>query len=142
MTAINKLKTNSPNSDIFPKGFIEETLRTLALLFPQSDGSIKSWVRILPSSVDKSVRRCGHLRANVRQIENFKFWHDRLVVLKGVFDENEPRGLSQWWYDRRKRVQWYTFWVAISVLLLTIFFGVVQSIEGGLQVYKAFQPDL
>lgn len=31
----------------------------------------------------------------------------------------------------------YTFWVAAVVLALTIFFGVVQSIEGAIQVYYA-----
>lgn len=136
----NRTQTYHFFSDIFPAGFVEETLSTLALLFPQSDTGIKSWIRKLPPSIDKNVRCCGHLRAEARQIENFKFWHDRLVILKGVFDEAEPKSLSQWWYDRRKHVQWYTFWVAILVLLLTIFFGIVQSIEGGLQAYKAFVP--
>lgn len=75
-----------------------------------------------------------------RQIENFVFWHDRLVILKGFFDEAEPSTLSEWWYDRRKKVQWYTFWVAAVVLILTVFFGLVQSVEGGMQVWKAFNP--
>jgi preprotein translocase subunit SecG len=33
----------------------------------------------------------------------------------------------------------YTFWVAVLVLVLTIFFGLVQSIEGALQVYASFK---
>lgn len=33
----------------------------------------------------------------------------------------------------------YTFWVAVLVLLLTVVFGLVQSIEGGLQVYGSFK---
>jgi hypothetical protein len=73
-----------------------------------------------------------------RQIENFQYWHDRLVILKQVFDEAEPSNIRQWWNDRRKRVQWYTFWVAAAVVLtLTIFFGLVQSVEGAIQVYYA-----
>jgi hypothetical protein len=73
-------------------------------------------------------------------MENFHFWHDRLIILKQIFDEAEPDTLTQWWHDRRKRVQWYTFWVAALVLALTIFFGLIQCIEGALQVYKAFNP--
>jgi hypothetical protein len=48
--------------------------------------------------------------------------------------------LYQWWYDRRRRVQWYTFWVAALVLFLTVFFGLIQCVEGGLQAWKAFNP--
>jgi ABC-type Fe3+ transport system permease subunit len=61
------------------------------------------------------------------------------VVLKEAFDEAEPRSLSQLWFDRRVRVQWYTLWVAVLVFILTIFFGLVQSVEGALQVYLAFR---
>jgi hypothetical protein len=80
------------------------------------------------------------LDAKSRQIEQFRFWRDRLVILKEAFDDATPRTLSQWWYDRRNGVQWYTFWVAVLVLVLTILFGLVQCIEGGLQVYKAYHP--
>ena len=86
--------------------------------------------------------QCAYLRAEDRQIENFKFWHDRIVILKQFFDEAEPSTLAQWWYDRRRGVQWYTFWVAALILILTIFFGLVQSVEGALQVYKAFNPPI
>jgi hypothetical protein len=73
-------------------------------------------------------------------MDNFRYWRERLCILKQVFDEAEPATLSQWWYDRRKGPQWYTFWVAVAVLVLTVFFGFVQSIEGALQVYKAYHP--
>ena len=129
-------------SALFPPRLMEETLRTFALLFPQSDNDTAKWFSKLPYSlhIDGQVVKCGHLKADDRHIENFKFWHDRLVILKQLFDESRPSTLSQWWCDRRNGVQWYTFWIAILVLFLTIFFGVVQSIEGALQVYKAYHP--
>jgi hypothetical protein len=77
---------------------------------------------------------------NLDSYFNFTFWHDRLVILKQVFDETRPSTLSQWWSDRCNGVQWYAFWVAILVLALTIVFGFVQCVEGALQVYKAFHP--
>lgn len=92
-------------------------------------------------AVDPRLFKCGQLRTDDRQTESFRFWHDRLIMLKEVYDEARPRNISQWWYDRRNGVQWYTFWVAIFVLVLTLFFGLVQSIEGGLQVYKAYQSN-
>ncbi|KAK8086115.1 hypothetical protein PG994_001089 [Apiospora phragmitis] len=55
-------------------------------------------------------------------------------------DDATPRTIAQWWHDRRNGVQWYTFWVAILVLILTTLLGVVQCVESALQVYKAYVP--
>jgi hypothetical protein len=132
-----------PSSPLFPGGLIEETIRTLALLFPQSDRATQRWFNALSSHhlhLDSKACKSRRLRADDRHIANFPFWHDQLVILKQVFDEAEPSSLSQLRCDRRKRVQWYTFWVALLVLALTIFFGLVQCVEGALQVYKAYHP--
>jgi hypothetical protein len=119
--------------------FIDETLRTLALLLPEHDPSITRWFVKQQNNVlkrgklplDPSARECGQLKVEERQMDDFDYWHDRLVILKQVFDEAEPSTIRQWWNDRRK-------WVAALVLGLTVFFGVVQSIEGALQVYVAY----
>lgn len=126
---------------------MEETVRTLALLLPEHDRNVERWFHShalklakrgrLP--LDPLARECGQLKAEVRQIDHFQYWHDRLVILKQVFDEAEPKNIKQWWRDRRKRVQWYTFWVAALVLALTIGFGLIQCIEGALQVWLAFK---
>jgi hypothetical protein len=116
------------------------------LLLPEHDPSLKRWFVKQQNTVlkrgklplDPSARECGQLKVEERQMDGFFYWHDRLVILKQVFDEAEPSNIRQWWNDRRKRVQWYTFWVAALVLGLTVFFGVVQSIEGALQVYVAY----
>ncbi|KAF1993424.1 hypothetical protein P154DRAFT_625433 [Amniculicola lignicola CBS 123094] len=98
-------------SQIFPDGLIEETLATLALLVPQSDPKTQKWIRPLTKSaensfcLDKYLLKCGQLRTDNRQFENFRFWHDRLVILKKVFDHSRPKTLSQWWHDRRNGVQ-------------------------------------
>jgi len=136
------VKYAESKSPLFPAGFIEETLRTLALLFPQTDKDTRHWSKKLIASrlVDRRAFKCERLTTADRQTGKFIFWQERLVILKQFFDEAEPKTLSQWWHDRRKGVIWYTFWVAAVVLLLTVFFGVVQCVEGGLQVYKAFYP--
>jgi hypothetical protein len=129
-------------STILPDGLADETLRTLALLFPQSDPYTRKWLYQLhpPFLLDLQLIRCGHLKTDDRQIEQFTFWHDRIVTLKQVFDEATPRTISQWWHDRRNGVQWYTFWVAILVLSLTLLFGLIQCIEGAMQVYATLHP--
>ncbi|KAF2685469.1 hypothetical protein K458DRAFT_417520 [Lentithecium fluviatile CBS 122367] len=129
-------------SRLYPPSLIDETLRTLTLLFPQRDKRTRKWLASLPSSppIDKRLGRLGSLHLDDRQIETYQFWHDRLIILKQAFDEARPVEISQWWHDRRNGYQWYTFWVAVFVLFLTVFFGIVQSVEGALQVWKAFHP--
>ncbi|KAL3417125.1 hypothetical protein PVAG01_11125 [Phlyctema vagabunda] len=133
------------NCSILPPPLIEETLRTLALLLPEHNRDVEAWFSAQQDKqskeyklpLDPLARECGQLKIEERQIRNFSYWHDRLVILKQAFDEAEPSSIKQWWRDRRKRVQWYTFWIAAVVLALTIFFGMVQSVEGAIQVYYA-----
>ncbi|KAK4169589.1 hypothetical protein QBC43DRAFT_308020 [Cladorrhinum sp. PSN259] len=135
---------------LFPPGLIEETIKTLALLFPSSDTETKQWLDKIPPStpgsagepgdeIDMRITQCGRLKTDERRIDRFRFWRDRLVMLKQVFDEAQPKTIRQWWYDSRNGVQWYTFWVAVLVLVLTVVFGLIQSVEGALQVYASFQ---
>ena len=138
---------NPPQSKIFPARFVDETLRTLALLLPPGDKKSTAWFRKeqkrcpIDWLIDEKAITCPVLKKRERQIENFEFWHDRLVMLKQAFDEADPKSMRQWWADRRKPVQWLNFWIAIALLLaLTVIFGVIQSIEGGFQAYKAYYP--
>ncbi|KAF1842834.1 uncharacterized protein K460DRAFT_407219 [Cucurbitaria berberidis CBS 394.84] len=131
---------NRQTGTVLPQGLKEETLRTLSLLFPQHDRQTRHWLKKQSGRFDDMLHRCDPIRLEDRQIEKFHFWHDRLVMLKQAFDQSRPATMSQWWFDRRNGVQWYTFWISVLVLLLTIIFGIVQSIEGALQVYKAYHP--
>jgi hypothetical protein len=129
-------------TQVFPSGFVEETLRTLALLFPCHDSKVKSWYQKEAKrfKLDQNAIRGKPLKTEDRQLETFEYWNERMEILKDIFDDAEPNNVFQWWQDRRRKVQWYTFWVAVLVLVLTIFFGVIQSVEGGMQVYKAYHP--
>lgn len=129
------------HESLLPAGLAAETLQTLALLFPSSDAALKKWFVRMPESakLDNCLIECGQLTTDSRQIERFAFWRDRLVTLKQVFDEAQPKSLSQWWHDRRNGEQWYTFWVAVIILALTVLFGLIQCVEGGLQVYTSFK---
>lgn len=61
-------------------------------------------------------------------------------MLKEFYDDAEPTDLEKWWRDTRNTEKWSTFWFAIVALGLTVLFGLVQSIEGAIQVYKAYVP--
>lgn len=132
---------NSLKGPLFSEVFIDKTLRTLALLFPQNDRKTRRWLQgqIAEHNLDPALARCGNLRAQTRRFEQFSFWRDRLTILKQAFDESSRRGLTQRWNDRRNTVQWYTFSEAILVFIMTVFFGLLQSIEGGLQVYLSWK---
>lgn len=138
------------NSDLYPQELVEETLNTLALLFPQSEfgNSTRSprkkmkFLRTLRTRshilVDQRLGHCGTLRTQTRQFESFTFWHDRLAILKECYDDATPRTLSQWWHDRRNGVQWWMFWVVIFLFLVSTPLAVIQCIEGAIQIYKAY----
>jgi hypothetical protein len=136
------------SSTVLPKGLAEETLRTLALLFPArpKDGSAQKWLRTGLCDKKKSLRpdsdllNCEPLRPLDRKVEKFEYWRSELLTLKEIFDEPRPTSIRRLWHDRRNKVQWATFWVAMLILGLTIVFGLIQSIEGALQVEKAYHP--
>ncbi|KAK8093575.1 hypothetical protein PG997_000260 [Apiospora hydei] len=98
---------------LFPDGLINETLRTLALLFPEAQFGRKrtrggKWLgrkREVDRVLDARLAHCGNLQMEERQIEHFTYWRDRLVILKQAYDDATPGTLSQWWYDRRNGVQ-------------------------------------
>ncbi|UQC79572.1 uncharacterized protein CLUP02_05052 [Colletotrichum lupini] len=82
---------SSPSS-IYPVGFLEETLKTLQLLFPESEfggtGISKrrrwSWYQKLLSKqpcppIDWGLGSIGTLSAEARRIERFRFWRNRLI---------------------------------------------------------------
>jgi hypothetical protein len=108
------------------------------LLFPRSDTNCARWLREQQKNhfIDSAL---SDLELAKRNISCYSFWRERLDILEEEFTESEPRTLSQWWFDRRKRVQWYTFWVAILVLALTIVFGTAQTATGVIQAWASIQ---
>jgi hypothetical protein len=114
-------------------------MSTLALLLPSNDSRSRRWFRKKQATfdLDSQAGLCGSLPARSRQIKKFKYWRDRIIILKQAFDDSEPNTVLQWWHDDRKKVQWYTFWVAALVLLLTVIFGVIQSVSGIIQAWAS-----
>ncbi|KAE9369780.1 hypothetical protein N431DRAFT_345092 [Stipitochalara longipes BDJ] len=133
-----ELHQNMP-LNIIPPDLILETFDTLALLFPRTSQRNRTWYSNLEElyGLDPGAFRCPYLTLEDHEIHHFRYWGARLANLKRAFDEHEPTGPIQWWRDDRKRVQWYTFWVAILVLVLTILFGLIQSVAAILQVIKS-----
>ena len=138
--SILRLHRNLPN-DILPEGLADETIRTISLLMPPVLGESNLWFRQQRKmhKIDTEAGNCDRLNSSQRQIKNFLFWRDRLVLLKRTFDDAEPRNLSQLWWDDRKKTQWFTFWVAVLVFVLTLFFGIIQSVASIVQAWASVQ---
>ena len=128
-------------NDILPEDLAEETIRTISLLMPPVLGEPNPWFRQQQQKhkIDAEAGNCDRLNSSQRQIQNFAYWRDRLVLLKRTFDDAEPRNLSQLWWDDRKKTQWFTFWVAVLVLILTLFFGIIQSVASIVQAWASVQ---
>jgi hypothetical protein len=133
---------------MYPKDLIAETLGTLILLFPSTDRKTRRWLEgqlkagNSSTKIDMSLRYIGHFKSGhaSRRPENFKFWHDRLESLKDAVEEATPpsKALLKALSDRKQGDRWLNSWVALVAIGLTLFFGLVQSIEGAIQVFKAY----
>lgn len=148
------LHATSPHpTPLLPPALAEETTRTLALLMPPVLGASNPWFLLdqqrrrrrsghtshAPPRVDASAGLCDRLNSTDRNIENFVYWRKRLELVKRTYDEAEPRTVGQLWHDDRRKVQWFTFWVAVLVFGVTVFFGVVQSVASIVQAWASVE---
>ncbi|KAH6846518.1 hypothetical protein B0T12DRAFT_397371 [Alternaria alternata] len=105
------ITTESP---IFPDGLIEETLDMLALPFPESDRKTSKAIPVLARSIGSARRGSRGSHAN----------------LQGVAKALKDSKRGDHWLDPR---------IAIVAISLTLFFGLVQSVEGAVQVFWVAQ---
>ena len=136
--SVLELHAKSPTSPL-PKALVDETIRTISLLLPPVLGECNPWFlsEAKKNALDTHAGVCKRLNSSERQIGRFTYWRDRLVLLKRTFDDAEPRNVRQLWNDDRKKTQWFTFWVAVLVFVMTVFFGVVQSVAGIVQAWAS-----
>ncbi|RFU25931.1 hypothetical protein B7463_g10397, partial [Scytalidium lignicola] len=128
--------------NLFPDNLLDETCQTLALLLPRSNMDCQEWFKrqqkLNLNTIDNLAGNSTSslAAAEIRMPSNYNYWQERLDILHKAFEDSQPKGLYMFWKDRRNRVQWYTFWIAVVVLILTIVFGLIQSITGILQLLR------
>jgi hypothetical protein len=83
----------------------------------------------------------GAIEPSTRKVQQFPYWRDRILLLRDAYDNAEPRDVKTWWYDKRNRFQRSTVLFAVIVLILTVLFGLIQSVTGIMQVYVAFRTN-
>ncbi len=108
---------------------------TLNLLFPIWDDNTHQFLR-------KNGKNF-HFETPVdypgpRQLSDFFHWRDRLSTLYSEFCAPPP-SMTHLFYDRRNVLQWYTFWFAVMIVVLTIIFGLITSVTACLQTKYAYE---
>ena len=113
---VNHART--PETTILPLDLLQETIDTLNLLFPISDGRTKAL--LIGEGDSEPLFELGNCGRNMRfDLAHYDHWRDRLEALIDVFNE-PPRHWRQLMSDRRNKLNFATFWVAVLVLVLTI----------------------
>jgi hypothetical protein len=130
-----ELLTKVSNSSILPKTLLKETLLSLKLLFPHWDTLTESFML----QHDQAFHLEGPFDDNrPSNLADFNHWRNRLLELHQIF-HSPPVGWTQIWADRRNPLQWYTFWIAIVIVVLTIIIGIISSVTAIIQTCLAYE---
>lgn len=91
--------------------------RSLALLFPIWDEGTAAFLE----RENKSFNSYGPFEnAQSLSLMDFEHWRDRLLELHEDIFLSPPLSWAQLWRDRRNPQQFWTFWVALAILILTV----------------------
>lgn len=90
---------------------------SLNMLFPQSDPATQALLREHDQEELHSVPPFdGPRKLSLRE---YSYWRDNLEDLHDVF-QAEPDSWYQLFFDRRNPQQWWTFWIALIVFVLSV----------------------
>ena len=102
---------------ILPHALLRETITTLNMLFPQWDAETQA----LLSKHGQTFHSVGPFHGPRRlDLHEFNHWRDHLLELYEEIYLAPADSWIQLWIDRRNPHQYYTFWIALVVLLLSI----------------------
>lgn len=118
---------------VLPHDFVSETIQTLDLLFPFGQEGTRKY---LDQTGQTFYRTSSRDLSRATDFGEFRYWRKRLEDLHDVFHQT-PRNISQLWYDRRNPLQWWTFWLAALIALLSIVFGIISAYTSFQQVALA-----
>ncbi|KAK8112657.1 hypothetical protein PG984_013183 [Apiospora sp. TS-2023a] len=102
---------------VFPKGLLQETITTLNLLFPHWDPNTQNFLSTQNQTFHAIPPFAGPRRLDLNE---FDYWRDQLTELYERVYLAPADSWRQLWADRRNPHQWWTFWVAVVVLVLSV----------------------
>ncbi|KAF3052406.1 hypothetical protein E8E11_001707 [Didymella keratinophila] len=135
------------DSPLFPGGFVKETIDTLILLFPDNKKKDRQWLHQylqespISTPLDRGLLKTGYHgpKDPCRYLGHYTFWRDRLEILGEAVEKfTPPTQAFKRALKNSKGEGWINSWIGVVAIVMTLFFGLVQSIEGAIQVYKAY----
>ena len=111
----------------FPPELIEETLRTLELLFPFGNKKAK---KMLKEEKMMSLYTAEEDIPEPRKdgIASYTYWRNRLLTLQDLLDR-PPETVYQTIRDRRNLSSWTALWGGVVfIFILTLLFGILATV--------------
>lgn len=68
-------------------------------------------------------------------LSDFDHWRDRLLELHEEIFQSPPVSWAQLWRDRRNPQQYWTFWVAMMILILTFLSALASILQAWASLY-------
>jgi hypothetical protein len=124
--------------DIYPPNLLEETERTLLLLFPLGESTLSKRSNHLEEECYIKVEAAIAKHAS-HDLCNYPYWKERLLEIQKTYDASKPVGLRRLWHDRRNASPWATFWTVVIIGTLTLAFQVIQMVLGMLQIATVYR---
>lgn len=101
---------------MLPQKLVRETITSLNMLFPQYDLATQAFLRDYGQTFDSEPPFDGPRRLTLQE---FSYWRDHLIDLHDVY-KAEPDSWFQLIFDRRNPQQWWPFWIAMVVFVLSL----------------------
>lgn len=111
---------------LLPLTVLEETKLSLDLLFPFWDNRT---ITLLENEKQNFHELGSFEKTRTLTLTDFDHWRDRLLELHEEVFLSPPISLAQLWRDRRSPQQFWTFWIAIMILILTVVSTVASIIQ-------------
>jgi hypothetical protein len=105
---------------------------SLNLLFPYGDTNTE---KLLLKHNQIFHQTAPFDRPRSLNLREFNHWTDRSLELYVEIYQAPPVSWGQLWADRRNPQQWYKFWIALVILLLTFISTIATVVQAWAAVY-------
>ena len=122
---------------------LRETIRTLDFLLPWTP-TTSQFLRRQGLHYSQFYYKNSAYWSEAVDLSEFRYWRRRLTQLQAIFNR-PPTTLNAMWFDRRRPLQWMTFWLAGIITILTVIFGLISSYASFKQIelaQKAYELSL
>lgn len=134
---LDQLRTTTGDVDPFLRTLCTEPLSRGFLCFQNSNANLPS--ALFPSS---NVDINGMLMESdtYSAQDDFPVFGSRMLALQSYNLRQRPSRVKDLWRDRRKPLQWYTFWIVLWLGGATIVMGILQILLSAAQLYFLIRP--